>query len=244
LKRLFYFSRILAPPAEAVLLRPPRAAFSTAAAGATPPSAPVKPQAAPMKPPSPGAPVPKVTTRIQRASVPPIAQETRTIRPHAEGRGPLPNPHLVTEGRQEQDSLQERPQGTRFLSEESSTVLEPRAETETIFIAPHMRKHESPREVVPAEPDAGPKRAQPFKKLRTERNGNSLEAGVPRVHAERHVQAQESPSEPPSEQGSRVEIGSIEVRLTPRALPARRAPRPASSGPLTRRTLPFGLRQT
>lgn len=238
MKRLSYFSRILAPPAEAVLLRPPRAAFPSRAAGITPPSAPGKPRAASMKPPSPEAPIPKSTPRIQRASVPPIAPETHAVRPHAAGRGPLPNPHPVTDGRQEQDSLQEPRQETRSSNEESSTALEPRAET--IFVAAQLRKHASPREVAPREPEAGPKPAQPIKKLRTEPSSTILEAEVPPVHTGQHVQEQE----PPSEQSSRVEIGSIEVRLTPRVLPTRRAPRSASSGLLARRTLPFGLRQT
>jgi hypothetical protein len=222
-------------------LRPPRAAFPSVASGPASPSAPGKPQAAPMKHSFPGAPAPKSTTRIQRTSIPPIVPGTRATSPPAAGRDPLPHPHPVGESRQAQDSLQESQQGTRSSIEKSSTFLEPGAE---IFIAPHMRKHESPREVVSGEPEAGLKRAQPFKKLRTERSGSILEAGVPPDHSEQHVQAQEPHSETPSEPGSRVEIGSIEVRLTPRALPTRRAPRPASAGPLTRRTLPFGLRQT
>jgi hypothetical protein len=213
-RRRSYFSRILAPPTGAVLLRPPRSPFpSTTVPAAQPPV-------------------------FQRAAKPPsVPFAASSESPPALTRDPLPVSRFVAATQQEQDSLRLPRLESRAPSSAGSPALEPHAET--ICSAAHLFQQESPVQLLPGEPAAEPVPTQHFKESRRNREGNVLESSVPpRISVQ-----QLSSQEPPLESGPRVEIGSIEVRLTPRALPAQRAPRPKSSGPLARHTLPFGLRQ-
>jgi hypothetical protein len=252
-KQRSYFSRILAPPKGAVLLRSPRTPFPLANTAsrpsvfprtAAPTSVPAassaeSPSARPMTP-SAQPSLPKPASRLQRASMPPGIPPMVGVRhvsgPRVPARNDIPLPRTVTEQRREQDSLRESQLEAQHPRGESS-ALEPRAET--FSPAAHLPEHESPRQVVPMTPEDSPSRAQSVKALPADRRERVLEPSVPPRMLVQEVPAQEPPVEP----GSRVEIGSIEVRLTPQALPVRKSPRPKSSEPLARRTLPFGLRQ-
>ncbi len=244
MKRRSYFSRILAPPADAVVLRAPRSPFSRPPEVPTARSplfspAPTLPTLPRAIEPTAAQPTAGKHVKVQE-KLPPSISPARTPEVPAAPAAPLVQRHRGRTDAKEPRS-DERPEGS-FRAAKQNQVADPEPIPPIGPQAFETQPVERPSVdwQIPEPPRKGPPMEFRPSKARA--------PSVPTLPEADHESGSLAPSArlqgAPRDPERRVEIGSVEVRLVPQPPPAKKAARSKSSGPLLRSSGSlFGLRQ-